>query len=167
MSNKSNPSTRFVLISDTHGMHRKFSKQAPLPHGDVLIHCGDFTNTGKGEVIKDFVKWMKEQPFEKKIVIAGNHDITLDSSYYNNIGKHLFHGNCKSYDCEAVRRILTDDKDIIYLEDSACVVNNFLIYGSPWTPRFCNWAFNVQRGKPCLEKWKLIPDEADILLTHG
>ena len=31
--------TRFVCISDTHFRHREMP--APLPPGDVLLHCGD------------------------------------------------------------------------------------------------------------------------------
>ncbi len=34
-------------------------------------------------------------------------------------------------------------------------------------PEFCGWAFNVERGQPCLDKWNLIPDNIDILVTHG
>ena len=35
-------------------------------------------------------------------------------------------------------------------------------------PEFCGWAFNLERGLPCQEKWDLIPEEGvDILITHG
>ena len=34
-------------------------------------------------------------------------------------------------------------------------------------PEFCNWAFNLDRGEKCLEKWDLIPEGIDILITHG
>ena len=34
-------------------------------------------------------------------------------------------------------------------------------------PEFYNWGFNLKRGQPCLDKWDLIPDEVDILMTHG
>jgi len=37
------PGVRLVLISDTHSRHEDMH---PLPEGDVLIHAGDFTNTG-------------------------------------------------------------------------------------------------------------------------
>lgn len=33
-------------------------------------------------------------------------------------------------------------------------------------PEFHNWAFNLPRGKSCLEKWDLIPNDTDILITH-
>ena len=34
-------------------------------------------------------------------------------------------------------------------------------------PEFCNWAFNLPRGLPCKEKWDLIPEGTDVLITHG
>lgn len=33
-------------------------------------------------------------------------------------------------------------------------------------PEFCKWAFNVPRGTQCLEKWKMIPKNTDILISH-
>lgn len=41
------------------------------------------------------------------------------------------------------------------------------VYGSPWQPEFYGWAFNAQRGPEILAKWRLIPADVDILLTHG
>jgi hypothetical protein len=35
------------------------------------------------------------------------------------------------------------------------------------SPRFCNWAFNLDRGAQILEKWNWIPENVDILMTHG
>ena len=43
-----------------------------------------------------------------------------------------------------------------------------LIWGSPWQPEFCDWAFNLPRaGEEIRAKWKLIPAATDILVTHG
>jgi len=39
--------TRIVAISDTHNQHDEIE----LPEGDILVHCGDFTNTGRLVVI--------------------------------------------------------------------------------------------------------------------
>jgi Icc-related predicted phosphoesterase len=41
------------------------------------------------------------------------------------------------------------------------------IWGSPWQPEFHNWAFNLPRGEKIKEKWDLIPNDVDILITHG
>jgi 3',5'-cyclic AMP phosphodiesterase CpdA len=41
------------------------------------------------------------------------------------------------------------------------------IYGSPWQPEFFDWAFNLPRGPLLAEKWNAIPNDTDILITHG
>ena len=41
------------------------------------------------------------------------------------------------------------------------------IYGSPWQPRFGWWAFNLERGPDIKAKWDMIPEDTDILVTHG
>ena len=39
---------------------------------------------------------------------------------------------------------------------------------SPWQPRFNDWAFNLDRGrKELAARWDAIPDDADIVVTHG
>ena len=54
----------------------------------------------------------------------------------------------------------------IYLEDSSVNLYGLKIYGTPWQPEFCGWAFNLPRGQKCLNKWDKIPDDTDILITH-
>ena len=66
---------RLVLISDTHGMHRKLGK---IPDGDVLVHAGDFTRFGKLEDAIDFNAWLGEQPHAHKVVVFGNHECNAD-----------------------------------------------------------------------------------------
>jgi Icc-related predicted phosphoesterase len=34
-------------------------------------------------------------------------------------------------------------------------------------PEFGGWGFNVERGPEIKRKWDLIPDNVDVLLTHG
>lgn len=38
---------RFVCVSDTHGRHHGVA----LPRGDILLHCGDFTDTGQAKQV--------------------------------------------------------------------------------------------------------------------
>ena len=66
---------KFVCVSDTHNLTNKIQ----VPEGDVLIHAGDFTNSGKPDEVEWFNKWLGNLPHKHKIVIAGNHDITFDS----------------------------------------------------------------------------------------
>lgn len=55
----------------------------------------------------------------------------------------------------------------IYLQDDFVNIQDIKFYGSPWQPYFLNWAFNLARGNEIKEKWKLIPKDTDILITHG
>lgn len=159
---------RWVTISDTHGKHRALSENNMLPDGDVLLHAGDLTNVGEVKQISDFCDWMSElTQYKHKIVIAGNHDLTLDEdSYYPELCKRFHFGKRKND--EEARRLMRTSPHFTYLED-ATVENIFgyNVYGSPWQPEFCNWAFNLKRGAECDKIWDKIPTETDILLTHG
>lgn len=134
---------KIVCLSDTHNCN----EQINVPDGDILIHAGDATIRGTIPEIIAFNRWFSNLPHRIKIFIAGNHD-------------WLFETN-NSY-----ARTLLSPK-IIYLQDSFVEIENLKIYGSPWQPRFFDWAFNLMRGTELAEKWKLIPADADILITHG
>lgn len=153
--------TRFVCFSDTHGLHGSIPRRH-RPPADVLLHAGDFTNTGELEQVKSFAGWLKAYPCTHRVVIAGNHDVTFHEEYYRQRGARRFHGNAP-YDCRKAKRLLAK---CIYLEDAAAEVCGYNIYGSPWQPEFCDWAFNLARGAACREKWDLIPESTDILITH-
>lgn len=133
---------RLVCMSDTHTMHGRVK----VPEGDVLIHAGDFTKRGKPAEIESFNAFLARQPHAHKIVVAGNHDFLFED------------------DPAAARRILTAAH---YLQDEALELGGVRFYGSPWQPRFFNWAFNLDRGAPLRAKWDLIPAGTDVLITHG
>lgn len=155
--------TRFVCFSDTHGLH----DQIPAAHviqADVLLHAGDFTNTGELDQIESLVRWLRAYPAEHKVVIAGNHDITLHTEFYEEGGWRRFHES--PLDCRRARELLTAG-DCTYLEDEAVEICGYRIYGSPWQPAFCDWAFNLARGEECRQKWAVIPECVDVLMTHG
>ena len=59
---------KVVFISDTHNGHRKLV----IPPCDVLIHCGDMTNSGSAPELREIDTWFGEQDVEHKVVIAGN-----------------------------------------------------------------------------------------------
>lgn len=153
---------RFVCFSDTHGMHDLIPREH-RPPADVLLHAGDFTNTGEPEQVKSFGEWLSAYPAQEKIVIAGNHDITFHEQYYKTRGAARFHRG-GAYDCHKARSSLTG---CTYLEDSSVDVLGYKVYGSPWQPDFCDWAFNLPRGQEIRKKWEAIPDDTDILLVHG
>jgi Icc-related predicted phosphoesterase len=139
---------KITFISDTHTKHKHLTND--LPGGDILIHCGDISSRGYMTEIKNFLEWFDGiKGYEHKIFIAGNHDFG-------------FQDNPK--ECA---KLLQDYPTVTYLEDSSVIVDGIKIYGSPWQPRFHNWAFNVNRGWDIAQKWEKIPQDTDILITHG
>ncbi|MFN0204333.1 MAG: metallophosphatase domain-containing protein, partial [Bacteroidia bacterium] len=135
---------KFVAISDTHGRHNSLV----LPEGDVLLHAGDISRKGDKAEIREFMGWFKRQPFKYKVMIAGNHD--------------FFFEKYSVYDVQAE---IPDE--VIYLNDSGCEIEGIRIWGSPIQPWFFDWAFNRKRGEEIRKHWALIPENTDILITHG
>eukprot|EP00929_Paragymnodinium_shiwhaense_P082695 TRINITY_DN4370_c0_g1_i5.p2 TRINITY_DN4370_c0_g1~~TRINITY_DN4370_c0_g1_i5.p2 ORF type:complete len:303 (+),score=48.68 TRINITY_DN4370_c0_g1_i5:109-909(+) len=155
--------TRFVCFSDTHGKHDKIIAEH-MPEADILLHAGDFTNTGETSQVKSFAVWLDNYPAAHRIAIAGNHDITFDTEFYERSWSR-FHPKNKR-DCEEARAALMDSRSI-YLEDQAVEVNGYNIYGTPWQPAFCDWAFNLEGRKALQDTWSKIPEDIDILISHG
>lgn len=133
---------RLVCLSDTHGMH----ELAKPPAGDVLVHAGDFTRRGSLEEVEAFTTWFRAQPHPHKVLVAGNHDFAFERTP------------------EAAAALV---EGITYLEDAAAVIDGITFWGSPWQPWFYDWAFNLQRGAELRRVWDRIPDETDVLITHG
>jgi hypothetical protein len=151
----------------------------PLPAGDILIHCGDMTNTGKASEINSFVQWFASHPHSHKVMIAGNHDITLDERYYANNWKRFHTERCNNLIHEeasdgfvapptSARAIFyASGSGITALENSGVCIRGLNFWGSPFSPEFCNWSHSVERGEPAAELWKQIPLGTHVLLTHG
>ena len=154
--------TRITVISDTHTRHGLIPME-DLPGGDLLICAGDIMNSGYNKYdIYDFCHWYQSlKQYEDKIFIAGNHDRMFENHP------------------EEVKGWLDNYPLINYLQDEDLVLyfdgpngdlpeDNIRIYGSPWQPEFYNWAFNLPKNGPELAaKWLAIPDNTDILVTHG
>ncbi|CAK8694897.1 metallophosphoesterase MPPED2-like [Clavelina lepadiformis] len=163
--------TRFVCISDTHGEHRKLES---LPKGDVLLHCGDFTDLGKQKQVEDFNEWIGSfKDFKHKIIIGGNHELSFDPKIVAEVRRRALDRTFCWY--EYINKIppaITDDwpkvlSNCVYLQDAEVSVNGIRIYGCPWNPEFGGWGFNTKRGEDLLSKWNKIPgDGIDILMTH-
>lgn len=136
---------RLVMISDTHGMHDKLS----LPDGDVLIHAGDLCMSGSMPEAHTACEWLKRQQrkFAHVVFIAGNHDFAFERD------------NPLAYLRGAGR--------VHYLLNSDITIDGVKFWGSPMTPWFNNWAFNVERGAAIMHYWRGIPADTQVLITHG
>ena len=153
---------KLTFISDTHTRHGLIHPQ-DLPGGDILIHAGDIMNSGYNRNdILSFGEWFNSiKGYEDKIFIAGNHD-----RMFQNFPEEV-RGYLKNY---PLIEYLEDEELVLYRDgpNGDIPEDNIRIYGSPWQPWFYNWAFNLPRKGPGLmSKWEAIPDNIDILITHG
>ena len=154
--------TRFVCVSDTHNTFPK------LPAGDVLIHAGDLTNQGSRSELQKTIDWLESTDFEAKIVVAGNHDVTLDKSFYEQYGPY-FHNQTlqNAEECRA----LFQHSSLLHLEHETATVmlkqakTTFNIFGSPFSPAHGLWAFGYTPERAA-ELWDQIPVDADVVVTH-
>lgn len=148
---------KITFISDTH-TRQGLIPMEDLPGGDLLIHAGDIMNSGYNRNdIWDFLHWYDLIPsYDKKVFIAGNHDRMFENHP------------------EDVKEWLSKFPNIVYLQDESYEIydletdKSIKIYGSPWQPEFYSWAFNLPKnGIEIAGKWEGIPDDTDILITHG
>lgn len=162
------PKIKVVCISDTHCLNPE------VPAGDLLLHAGDMTNKGTFDEIQALLNWINTLPHKHKVVIAGNHDEFLDTAFVearpeSKMGPHD--------DTPGRTRADLDWGDIVYLENSATTITfesaeskrALKVFGSPLTPLIPGdptWAFQYDPAER--DPWAgLIPDDADIVLTHG
>lgn len=141
----------FSITSDLHGC-----LDIKILPCDFLLISGDICPLGIDRNTElsfkwfsaTFLPWLDKQPAKYKIFIAGNHDFMFQ---------------------EVTNAVLP--KDCYYLFDSAIEIEGIKFWGSPWTPWFWNWAFNFPQfdldGSYAQSKWNEIPEDTDVLLTHG
>ncbi|SPO03802.1 uncharacterized protein DNG_06485 [Cephalotrichum gorgonifer] len=194
--------TRILIISDTHGvqlttepppanvdapsspctLHGHSASRSPfhypLPEADVVIHCGDLTKRSTIEEYRSTAALLRGVRAPVKIVIAGNHDVSLHDSYYRervaSFSKDdrpdfgwLSRNLATNHDARTVIASSSPDDGIIYVEEGThdVVLPNgasLRVYTSPWTPSYGGWAFQYN-GPHAFD----IPADADVAVTHG
>lgn len=93
MSQTNTVKTRILIISDTHSASlapstdQNVAFRRPLPKADVLLHCGDLTTLGYLDEYEQTLDMLAAIDADLKLVIAGNHDISLDERYYARKGR--------------------------------------------------------------------------------
>jgi len=195
--------TRLLIISDTHSalprqadgaLDNPIPFQAPLPAADVLIHCGDLTSNGRMDQHQRALELINSVDAELKIVIPGNHDLTLDRAFYDRYPNA--HCHWEKYSDEVLGEIKelyvgerARQSGIRYLEEGTASFTlksgaRLNVYASAWQPEFCNWAFGYAREDDRFNPPPLgsdrpanpVPDfdisatgggGVDIMITHG
>ena len=141
-----------------------------LEGGDLLIITGDLTARDTSIERLEFLRWLSDQDYKKKIFIAGNHDNSLVGMHIRTTEIGMTHYLCDS-GTEILYYPLLDPPNL----DNIGVPykrKTLKIWGSPWTSRFeginphcC--AFTGADDDEIAPHFELIPPDVDILITHG
>lgn len=168
--------TRFLILSDTHG--RMFSPESHPNHNvDVAIHCGDLTEESKLAEFQTGLELLKSIHAPLKLVIAGNHDFTLDTPIFR---KKVAEANsplrpdevAEVYGDFGEARALFDDarnSGICFLDQGThrFTLENgaaLTVYASPFTPSLSDWGFQYH---PEESHEFTIESGTDVVMTHG
>ncbi|KAK4947640.1 hypothetical protein LTR10_013586 [Elasticomyces elasticus] len=153
--------TRILILSDTHAALPESSNSQiplhhPLPKADVLLHAGDLTLNGSISQHQNAIDLIRSIDAPLKIIIPGNHDLTLDREYYAQYPR--LHGPTSVYSDEQLDEIramydspAARDAGIHYIEEG---IRHFRlengarlnVYASAYQPEFCDWAFGYARS---------------------
>lgn len=146
---------KVLHISDTHGLHSGLlsdwlNEAVEQYRPDVLVHSGDFMRHSMVEYeLEAFFEWFKKFDVKHKILVAGNHDRW-----------------CEQFESDKFLRNESIPKDVYFLLNEEVVIEGIKFWGSPYTPEFFDWAFQLYDDDG-LKLWSTIPDDVDVLITHG
>lgn len=167
--------TRFLIISDTHAETGFSIPDTPV---DVAIHCGDLTEESKIQEFRTALDLLRSINAPLKLVIAGNHDFTLDTPTFQ---KKASDAVSRRIDPELIkkefgdlgeaRQLFLDAKsdNIVFLEEGTHHFRlqngaKLTVYASPFTPsKEAQMGFQFKSG----EEHHFAMDNVDIAITHG
>ena len=132
------------FISDTHNHHGSLQ----VTEADAVIHCGDESNHGNAWMNENesrrFFEWFTRLDIATRVFVPGNHSTAIEQGLVR----------------------AEDYPDIQFLIHDAVDIEGLKIFGLPYTPRFHDWAYMKARNKLDMV-WQSVPDDVDILITHG
>jgi Icc-related predicted phosphoesterase len=137
-------SIKLDCISD---LHLFFGPK--LEGGDILVVAGDISYIGKMEDFIRFNSWLDQYKKKYSFIVftPGNHDLGSQGN------PDLF----KSLVPNVTHYLINEPAEILGLK----------FFVSPITPTFMDWAWMADRGEAIKRYWDMIPENTDVLVTHG
>ncbi|GAB1736993.1 hypothetical protein NU219Hw_g358t1 [Hortaea werneckii] len=164
-------------MSDTHGEEMKYKC---VTDADVAIHCGDLTEESKLREFKTTLQALQSVRAPLKLVIAGNHDFTLDVPAFKRkisaIEPPLDDALVKrEYGSFGEARALLESEEAkaagIHLLDEGTYTfqlangSTLTVFASPYTCSLsADWGFQYRPDEE--HEWPLQPG-ADVAITHS
>jgi len=146
---------RILHMSDTHNLLQK-EMVAEMPEADVLIHTGDFSETGTPQEFAAFNEVLAEMrpKYKEIVVLIGNHDVRKARDNFGMVTSHLTNATH------------------IPIHDKFTLQCGLRLYGAPWYFGH-NWKYILKNTRNHTHEGARFADipigreEIDILLTHG
>ena len=140
---------KICAISDLHG------ELIDISPCNLLIICGDIVPLNVQSGMHKSIKWLRNKfkpwatnlPCDKVIFIAGNHDWVAEK------------------EVKFMLDTFPKDEKVTYLFHEPHEYEGLKIFGTPYCKIFYNWAF-MKDDSILEEKYKDIPKNLDILITH-
>jgi len=139
---------KIIAISDMHGKLNGIK----IPPCDLLLIAGDIApwngryHSQQNWFVFKFLNWLNKVPAKHIVAIPGNHDYA-----------------CKNNGTNYINSLLP--KHVHLIHGQQVIIEGLKIWGTAWQPYFFDWAFNLPEDE-LAKKYKLIPNDTDILLTH-
>jgi Icc-related predicted phosphoesterase len=150
---------KIIALSDTHNQHNHIR----VPDGDILVHCGDFTNQGTLDEITSFADWFAQLPHKWKILVFGNHEVSTDIGFYDSNWKDLH-----SHKMKIIPPTFWTQRGITVLCNETIKIQGYNIWGHPALPFQYNLhAWGYRSPEDSSSMWSRVPADTDIILTHS
>lgn len=167
--------TRFLIVSDTHGLELP-EESRPTERVDVALHCGDLTQYSTIDEYHATLRLLRKIDAPLKLVIAGNHDVTLDERAVRRLVQEAsppLDLDLAVKESSEVRVLMTGEDaikhGICFLDEGThrfTLANGaaLTVYASPYTPAFGNGAYQFE---PDDGHDFAVPRDVDVVMTHG
>jgi len=138
---------RILGISDIHGNSMALAKAGGMAREnqcDLILLCGDIS---VHHIYHDFYYLLEKTARHAKCMIIltlGNHDTPHPEKYFSK-----------------------SSSSVVCLVDQSIEYKGLKIYGTPWTKRCGDWNYMLDTEDELAEKFKMIPEDTDILISHG
>jgi Icc-related predicted phosphoesterase len=133
---------KVCCISDLHN-DTSWREYDGVAESSLILIAGDVCDDPSPTILDQMIGHIRTKTFAPIVFIAGNHDQVL----------------------WRWRPTFRHRLDVHYLEDSSVTIRGYKIYGSPWTSQVGVGVFQGNNGFRA-QKWDMIPEDTDILLTH-
>ncbi|KAI1397702.1 Metallo-dependent phosphatase [Hypoxylon fuscum] len=165
--------TRFLVISDTHD--EDLPGISEIPTADVAIHCGDLTEESYINEFRKTLDLLRIIKAPLKLVIAGNHDFTLDTPIFRKkvTESQVLEADVRKFygDYGEARQIFDDARveGIVFLDEGTHKFDldngaTLTVYASPFTASLKEggFQFDPREGHDFN-----IAKGVDIVITHS